>query len=94
VASIAFAVPSRVLAGWKNMLASIGRRGDRTGLHPWVPEIRQNFLGMNLTFAQRSQIVSDRFLFIQPHLAGIGTNETFIEHSTGKLVKVFVFEST
>jgi hypothetical protein len=92
VASIVFAIASRVLAGWKDMVARIGGC-DRTRLDPWSAEIRQNFLGLKLTLAQRGEVVSDRFLFIQPHLPGIGANETFVEDSTGKLVKVFVLES-
>ncbi len=91
LASIVFAIACRALTGC--MVARIGGR-DRTRLDSGAAEIRQNFLGLDLTLAQSGEIVSDRLLFIQPNLPGIRAYETFIENSAGKLVKVFVFEST
>jgi hypothetical protein len=30
--------------------------------------------------------------FVQPDLAGVGADETFVENASGELVEVFIFE--
>jgi len=75
---------SHEVIGWRN----------GTRLDPRSPEIRKNFLGLNLTLAQCGKIVSYGFFLVKADLAGVGAHETFIEDSAGKLVKVFVFKST
>jgi hypothetical protein len=69
-------------------------RHNRTRLTPWSAEIWQDFLGLNLAFAQGGEIVRYGFFLVKTDLAGVGAHETFIEDSPGKLVEVFVFEST
>jgi hypothetical protein len=69
-------------------------RNDRARFDPWAAEIRQNFLGLNLTLAQGGEIISYGFFLIETDLARVGADETLVENSAGKLVKMFVFKST
>jgi hypothetical protein len=86
-----FAIAARDLTGGGGN--EIGRC-NRTRLTPWSVEIRQDFLGLNLALAQGGEIVGYGFFLVKADLAGVGAHETFIEDSAGKLVEVFVFEST
>jgi hypothetical protein len=49
---------------------------------------------LNLTLAQGGEIFGYGFLFVESDLAGIGAYESFVEDAAGKLVEVFVLEST
>jgi hypothetical protein len=79
------------LPGVTIFLANL-RCGDLAPIACRGVEIRKDGLLLNLTLAQCGQIVRDRLFFVQPDLAGVGPHETFVEHSAGKLVKVFVFQ--
>lgn len=56
-------------------------------------EIRENGLLLNLTLAQCGEIVGYSFFFVESDLTRVGAYKTLVEDATGKLVKVFVFES-
>ena len=92
-AAIVLTFGCREFADGKHVVLRIGG-SDRARFDPWAAEIRQNFLGLNLTLAQGGEIISYGFFLVEADLAGVGTDETFIENSAGKLVKVFVFKST
>jgi hypothetical protein len=59
-----------------------------------VAELGQNGLLLNLTLAQRGQVVRYGFFFVESDLAGVGAHETLVEDAAGELVKMFVFEGT
>ncbi len=67
--------------------ADFGRGSDGRG-----SKIRQNGLGLSLTFGQGGEIVRDRFFFVEADLAGVGADEAFIKNAARKLVEVLVFE--
>ena len=73
-------------------LVSRIRCGNRSRLTDRAPEIRQNGLLLDLTLAQGGEIVGYGFFFVEPDLAGVGADETFIENPAGELVEVFVFQ--
>jgi len=79
------------------------RRGNSTPcgngcfrrLHRLLPErtkIRHDGQSLGLALAQRIQIVADRFFRVEPDLACVGANETFVENAAGKLVEALVFQ--
>jgi hypothetical protein len=90
---LVFAIAAQDMTGGSGGNDIVGRR-NRTRLTPWSAEIRQDFLGLNLALAQGGEIVGYGFFLVKADLASVGAHETFIEDSTGKLVEVFVFEST
>lgn len=45
-----------------------------------------------LILAYSGQVVGDGFFFVEPDLAGVGADKTFVENAAGKLVEVLVFE--
>jgi hypothetical protein len=57
-----------------------------------VAEIGEDGLLLNLTLAQRGEIVGHGFFFVEPYLARVGADEPFIEDAAGKLVEVFLFQ--
>jgi len=92
-AGIVLTFDCREFAGGKHIVLRI-ERSDRARFDPWVAEIRQNLLRLNLTLAQGSEIIGYGFFLVETDLAGVGADEAFVEDSAGKLVKVFVFKST
>ena len=93
VAVIVFvpALAAWMMAGWKDVVPGIGGR-NWASFACWSAEVRQNLLGLSLTLAQSGEIVCDGFFLVEADLSGISTDETFIEDSARKLVKVLVFE--
>ena len=79
-----------------NLLPVIVPRISRCRGSVWfarrAAKIWKNGLLLNLTLAQRGEIVGYGFFFVESHLAGVGADETLIEDSPGKLIKVFVLE--
>ncbi len=71
--------------------AGIGR-GDGGGPNSGLLEIRENLLGLKLTFAQGGEIVGYGFFLVEADLAGVGADEPLIENTAGKLVEVFFLE--
>lgn len=86
-----FALAVWMMAGWKDVVPGIGGR-DWASLASWSAEVRQNLLGLSLTLAQSGEVVRDGFFLVEADLAGISADETFIEDSARKLVKVFVLQ--
>ena len=52
-----------------------------------------DLLRIDLRLAQASKISVDGFVRVEAEMFGIGTNESAIEDSPGKLIEVFVFDS-
>jgi hypothetical protein len=76
------------LAGVKLLVKG---RGDGGGFRLRGAKIRQNGL-LKETLAQGGGIVGHGFFLIESDLAGVGADETSIEDTAGKLVKVFFFK--
>jgi len=70
------------------------RRTGWTGFAGRSAEVGEDGLLLNLTLTQSGEIIGDRFFFVEADLAGVGAYESFIEDAAGKLVEVFLFEST
>jgi hypothetical protein len=45
-------------------------------------------LSTDLRFPQDGEILRDSFFVIQSQVLGVGSNETLVEHTSGKLVEV------
>ena len=95
VAAIGFvqAISARVVTGRQDVVPGIVG-DDWASFVSGGTEIGEDFLGLDLAFAQCGQVVGNGFFLVETDLPGVGADETFVEDSTGKLVKVFVFEST
>jgi hypothetical protein len=78
------------LGGVKLLVNGLGC-GDRCGFRLRGAKIRQNGL-LKETLAQGGGIVGHGFFLIESDLAGVGADETSIEDTAGKLVKVFFFK--
>jgi len=82
---------SWMMAGWKDVVAGIGG-WDGASLASWRAEVRQYLLGLSLTLAQSGKVVRDSFFLVEADLAGVSADETLIENSARKLVKVLIFQ--
>ena len=85
-----FAPAAWMMAGGKDVVPGIGGRDCAS--RAWSAEVRQNLLRLSLTLAQSGKVVRDGFFLVEADLAGISADETFIEDSARKLVKVFFFQ--
>ena len=91
VNAFTFAIAGWVIAGREDVVPGI-RGPDGRSRARWVTEIRQNLLRLHLTLAQSGEVVGDGLFLVQADLTGIGTDEAFVKHAAGKLVKVFLFQ--
>jgi hypothetical protein len=72
----------------------LGRRHPRPGLdgdarlRP-VRRFPLRGLGADLRFAENSQVLGDGFFVVESEMPGVGPNESFVEHSSGKLIEAF-----
>ena len=101
VAVIVIVIVGGKVAAGKNVVGKLvgGRlvvarleRGGRGDFRRRVAEILQKGL-LEVLLAQGGGIVGYGFFLVESDLAGVGADETSIEDSAGKLVKVFVFKS-
>ena len=49
-------------------------------------------MGIDLSFAEASEVVSHRLFVIEAEVLGVGANETFIKDAAGELIEVFLFD--
>lgn len=68
---------------WAAFLASARR--DRRG---WC----RGVLGIELCLAQGRQILGYSLFIVEPEMAGVGADESFIKDTAGKLIEAFVFD--
>jgi len=101
VAVIVIVIVGGKVAAGKNVVGKLvgGRlvvarleRGGRGDFRRRVAEILQKGL-LEVLLAQGGGIVGYGFFLVESDLASVGADETSIEDSAGKLVKVFVFKS-
>jgi hypothetical protein len=90
---LALSIAARVVTGRKDVVPGVVR-DDRTSFVSGVTKIGEDVLGLDLALAQCGEVVGNGFFLVETDLAGVGADETLIEDSAGKLVKVFVFQST
>jgi hypothetical protein len=65
--------------------------GERVALDGGA-EVGENGLRVNLALAQGGEVIGDYFFFVEADLAGVGTDETFVEDAAGELVEMLFLD--
>lgn len=51
-----------------------------------------NGFGLRKSFARGLEVVGDGLLFVEPHAAGVGANESLVKNAAGQLVELLLFQ--
>ena len=82
-------VVAGMIVTWRMVVKTIADVG-RAGV--FLDLILARLIFARLILAYSGQVVGDGFFFVEPDLAGVGADKTFVENAAGKLVEVLVFE--